>query len=132
MGESEAFMEDFGDELNDEADPYQAKNGRNAAETLDTSLQAPNANDFSNARLIEEVIIIEKRNRGNLELFVLQYRKSIEEMHDATDQALVHRGRVCDLLLMSDRPKMLSTPDIAHRSSRTGTPESVGSEIKTS
>lgn len=61
MGESQAFMEDFGDALNDDADPYQAKNGRNAAETLDTSLQAPNANDFSNARLIEEVTGVQKR-----------------------------------------------------------------------
>lgn len=55
-GENEAFMEDFGDTLNDEAD-WQTKTGRNAAEALDTSLQAPNANDFSNARLIEEVSI---------------------------------------------------------------------------
>lgn len=61
MGESQAFMEDFGDALNDDADPYQTKNGRNAAETLDTSLQAPNANDFSNARLIEEVTGFQKR-----------------------------------------------------------------------
>lgn len=56
MGDNnEAFMEDFGDLLNDGGDPYQVKNARNAAEALDTSLQAPNANDFSNARLIEEV-----------------------------------------------------------------------------
>lgn len=56
MGDNnEAFMEDFGDSFNDEGDPYQMKNARNAAEALDTSLQAPNANDFSNARLIEEV-----------------------------------------------------------------------------
>lgn len=56
MGDNnEAFMEDFEDSLNDEGDPYQMKNARNAAEALDTSLQAPNANDFSNARLIEEV-----------------------------------------------------------------------------
>lgn len=54
MSDNEAFMDDFGDPLNDE-DPYQMKTSRNAAEALDTSLQAPNANDFSNARLIEEV-----------------------------------------------------------------------------
>lgn len=71
MVESQAFMEDFGDALNDEADPYQGKNGRNAAETLDTSLQAPNANDFSNARLIEEVTRVQKR-KGNLESLVLE------------------------------------------------------------
>lgn len=53
-GDSGAFMEDFGDSLNDEEDSGQTKNGRNATEGLDTSLQAPNANDFSNARLIEE------------------------------------------------------------------------------
>lgn len=56
-GESGAFIEDFGDSLNDEDDPGQAKNGLNAMEGLDTSLQAPNANDFSNARLIEEARI---------------------------------------------------------------------------
>lgn len=55
MGDNEAFMEDFGDSLNDEGDPYQMKTARNAADALDMSLQAPNANDFSNARLIEEV-----------------------------------------------------------------------------
>lgn len=57
MGDNnEAFMEDFGEALlNDEGDPYQTKSSRSAAEALDTSLQAPNANDFSNARLIEEV-----------------------------------------------------------------------------
>lgn len=55
MGDNDAFMEDFGDSLNDEGDPYQMKTGRNAADALDMSLQAPNANDFSNARLIEEV-----------------------------------------------------------------------------
>lgn len=54
-GDNDAFMEDFGDSLNDEADPWQIKTGRNTAEALDTSLQAPNANDYSNARLIEEV-----------------------------------------------------------------------------
>lgn len=54
-GDSGAFVEDFGDSLNDEDDSCQTKSGRNAMEGLDTSLQAPNANDFSNARLIEEV-----------------------------------------------------------------------------
>ncbi len=65
MGDNnEAFMEDFGDSLlNDEGDPYEMKSSRNAAEALDTSLQAPNANDFSNARLIEEVSV-----RANLRL----------------------------------------------------------------
>ena len=54
-GDRGAFMEDFGDSLNDEDDSSQTKTGRNAMEgRLDTSLQAPNANDFSNARLIEE------------------------------------------------------------------------------
>lgn len=56
MGDNEAFMDDFGESLNDD-DPYQTKTSRTAAEALDTSLQAPNANDFSNARLIEEVNI---------------------------------------------------------------------------
>lgn len=55
MGNNDAFMEDFGNSLNDEGDPHQMKTARNAADALDVSLQAPNANDFSNARLIEEV-----------------------------------------------------------------------------
>lgn len=53
--DNDAFMEDFADSLNDEADPWQSKSGRHTTEALDTSLQAPSANDFSNARLIEEV-----------------------------------------------------------------------------
>lgn len=63
-GDSGAFMEDFGDSLNDEDDPGQTKSGRNVMEGLDTSLQAPNANDFSNARLIEEVRIRMGAERG--------------------------------------------------------------------
>lgn len=55
MSDNEAFMEDYGDSLNDAGDPYETNTTRNAAEALDASLQAPNANDFSNARLIEEV-----------------------------------------------------------------------------
>lgn len=55
VGDNDSFVEDFGDSFNDEADNWQTTGGRNAAEALDTSLQAPNANDFSNARLIEEV-----------------------------------------------------------------------------
>lgn len=55
MSDNDAFIEDYGDSLNDAGDPYETKTTRNAAEALDASLQAPNANDFSNARLIEEV-----------------------------------------------------------------------------
>lgn len=64
MGDNnDAFMEGFGDSLlgDEEGDPYQIKSSRNTAEALDTSLQAPNANDFSNARLIEEVRVRAKR-----------------------------------------------------------------------
>lgn len=49
-----AIIEDFVDALTDGDDSWQTKTGQEI-ETLDSSLQAPNANDFSNARLIEEV-----------------------------------------------------------------------------
>lgn len=57
MAENDAdvFMENFGDALVDEDNSWQTNVERGAADTLDASLQAPNANDFSNARLIEEV-----------------------------------------------------------------------------
>lgn len=58
MADNEPFMEGFDDGLNDEPDSWQTKVGRNADDVLDASLQAPNANDFSNARLIEEVRFI--------------------------------------------------------------------------
>lgn len=53
--DNDAFMEDFGDTVVEDGDSWQAKAGRSAGESLDATLQAPNANDFSNARLIEEV-----------------------------------------------------------------------------
>lgn len=53
--DTDAFMEDFGDTVVEDGDSWQAKAGRSAGESLDATLQAPNANDFSNARLIEEV-----------------------------------------------------------------------------
>lgn len=52
--DDDALIEDFGGSLRNESDTWQSNNGQHA-EALDASLQAPNANDFSNARLIEEV-----------------------------------------------------------------------------
>lgn len=88
MGDNnEAFMEDFGDSLlNDEGDPYEMKSSRNAAEALDTSLQAPNANDFSNARLIEEVSV-----RANLRLLCeAQVCTAVQKHTDGTTTAVVY------------------------------------------
>lgn len=55
IGDNDSFMEIFGGSLNEEVDQYHSKSGHDVDETLDAPLQAPNANDYSNARLIEEV-----------------------------------------------------------------------------
>lgn len=97
MGDSnDAFMEDFGDSLlnDEEGDPYQTKSSRNAAEALDTSLQAPNANDFSNARLIEEVSV-----RAKLRLLCKAQVYSIQKTHMDSLQRAV--DLCCRFLLVS-------------------------------
>lgn len=55
IGDNDSFMEISGGSLNEEVDQYHIKSGHDVDEALDAPLQAPNANDFSNARLIEEV-----------------------------------------------------------------------------
>lgn len=54
IGDNDSFMEIFGGSLNEEVDQHHSKSGHDEEE-LDAPLQAPNANDYSNARLIEEV-----------------------------------------------------------------------------
>lgn len=54
--DDEDIMEDIEDVLLEETNfSSQHKIARHTIENFDASLQAPNANDFSNARLIEEV-----------------------------------------------------------------------------
>ena len=49
------LLEEFEEPLNDEANQGQMESERNAADPLNIFLQAPDATDYSNARLIEEV-----------------------------------------------------------------------------
>ncbi|CAM9355293.1 unnamed protein product, partial [Hapterophycus canaliculatus] len=92
MGDNEAFMDDFGDSFNED-DPYQMKTSRNTAEALDTSLQAPNANDFSNARLIEELESRNSRVSGFRDQDVVTLQKILDAEFELEKESLIKHQR---------------------------------------
>ncbi|CAM9559662.1 unnamed protein product, partial [Scytosiphon promiscuus] len=92
MGDNEAFMDDFGESLNDDG-PHQPKTSQNAAEALDASLQAPNANDFSNARLIEELEARNSRVSGFRDQDVVTLQKILDAEFELEKESLIKHQR---------------------------------------
>ncbi|CAM9096483.1 unnamed protein product [Ectocarpus fasciculatus] len=93
MSDNEVFMEDYGDALNDAGDPYETNTSRNAAEALDASLQAPNANDFSNARLIEELENRNSRVSGFRDQDVVTLQKILDAEFELEKESIIKHQR---------------------------------------
>ncbi|CAM9472826.1 unnamed protein product, partial [Discosporangium mesarthrocarpum] len=90
----DTLMEDLDNVLVDGDDPGQADGYRNATDAFDTSLlQAPNANDFSNARLIEELETRKLRPTGFRDQDVLTLQKVLDEEFEVEKENLMKQQR---------------------------------------
>ncbi|CAM9106060.1 unnamed protein product, partial [Choristocarpus tenellus] len=85
------LMKDLEDVLIDDDDPSQTDGGgRGGADHFDTSLpQAPNANDFSNARLIEELEARKLRPTGFRDQDIMTLQKALDEEFEVEKETLI-------------------------------------------
>ncbi|CAM9950043.1 unnamed protein product [Ascophyllum nodosum] len=87
------LLEEFEEPLNDEANQGQMESERNAADPLNIFLQAPDATDYSNARLIEELEIRNARISGFRDQDLLTLQKFLNQEFEVEKESILKHQR---------------------------------------